>query len=356
MRIAYALFWNVFREDGVTKKIEGQVGAWRRAGHDVRIFCLAAAPPDADAQPVLDVELHLFGSLRDRLTRSGAAWARALLAWEPDVVYARHDTMPPAFERVLVRRPSVLEVNTVGSEARLYSLQSHLYHVAVGSRFLRRARGLVYISRATAAERARRDGGKHVAVIANGGDPDRFPLLPAPANDRPHLVFLGTPDQRWQGVDKVLALARANPDFHFDLVGPAPGDLPDRPENVLAHGYLAAATYRPLLERADAALGTLALHRKSRDDASPLKVREYLLHGIPTVIGYDDTDFGGGDHWYLLRLPNTEDNVSNGRDAIRAFVERVRGGRAPRDEVVARIGVTAKEEQRLRLLKEVAGA
>jgi len=82
-------------------------------------------------------------------------------------------------------------------------------------------------------------------------------------------------------------------------------------------------------------------------EACPLKVREYLAHGLPTVIAYDDTDFLDVSPWFLLKLPNEESNVVENVDAIRSFMEGVRGRRVARAEVAERIGSQEKERRRL---------
>jgi hypothetical protein len=119
------------------------------------------------------------------------------------------------------------------------------------------------------------------------------------------------------------------------------------------HPPLSRKEFEPLLARADAAIGTLALHRKAMQEACPLKVREYLAHGLPVVIAYEDTDFVGEDTWFLLRLPNEESNVDHHAADVRAFVERVRGRRVARSEVDGRIGSEAKERRRLAFLRSL---
>ena len=81
--------------------------------------------------------------------------------------------------------------------------------------------------------------------------------------------------------------------------------------------------YEAILASSDVALGTLALHRKGMSEAAPLKVREYLLRGIPVVIGYDDPDLADRP-WFVLQLPNTESNVRDAVAEIRARIVQAR--------------------------------
>jgi glycosyltransferase involved in cell wall biosynthesis len=187
-------------------------------------------------------------------------------------------------------------------------------------------------------------------TIANGielgpvGDPARN-------GGGPRLVYIGE-SVYWQGVDKIIELAEARPSWSFDLVGV--GAL-SAPANVTCHGFLARDEYAQLLERADVALGTLALHRKQMNEASPLKVRRYLEFGLPLILGYTDTDLAGLDPWWLLTLPNAETNVRDSIAEIDSFVTAVVGRRVPRREVEPLISAAAKETRRLAFFESVAG-
>lgn len=353
MRIAYVCYWNARVRDGVVLKIEAQVAEWRRAGHDVAVHLLRRAPAAAPAES-LDARIYPFASARGRV-RAGRALARALVASEPELVYVRYDLLPPALLRLERSLPLVLEINT-DDRAELRGRRSRLAlaYAALSRRLLlRRADAYVCVTNELAASAGIAGSGKPVLVLGNGVDAEAVSPLPPPANERPRLVFIGTADQPWQGVDKVVELARLLPEVDFDLVGVAPDAT--GPENLRAHGFLPRDEYRPILAAADAALGTLALHRKDMREASPLKVREYLLSGLPTVLAYEDTDFAGEEHWFLLRLPNTEANVRDHAHELRAWVEGVRRRRVPAD-AVARLDVRAKEAARLAFFADVLGS
>jgi hypothetical protein len=87
------------------------------------------------------------------------------------------------------------------------------------------------------------------------------------------------------------------------------------------------------------------------EEACPLKVREYLAYGIPTIIGYKDTDFPNGAP-FLLCLPNTPDNVEKNLDRIEAFVLSWKGKRVPRSEI-EHLDLKVKEEKRIIFIEEV---
>ncbi|MDQ2982479.1 MAG: hypothetical protein M3R70_00935 [Actinomycetota bacterium] len=348
MKIAYLCYWNAYGRDGVVAKIEGQVSRWRVEGHAARIFALS--PPGAGKSFADDV--FTFESARGRAA-AGARLIRELEAFAPDLVYLRYDLFPPAVWRAVRRTPTVIEVNSDDRrEWARRGVGGRAFNALNRRLVLGAAAGIVFVTRELAASPAFARYTRRRLVLGNGLDPGGVEALSAPANERPRLVFVGTPDHPWHGVDKIADLARRMRGADFDLVGPDPA-MAGLPANATAHGLLERESYLPILARADAALGTLAFHRNGMDEGSPLKVREYLLAGLPVVIGYEDTDFAGEEPWFLLRLPNTESNVVENVSAIQAFVSRVRGRRVPRELVADRVGTKAKEAARLEFFERV---
>ena len=351
MRIAYVLERNLCPEDGVVKKIAGQVRAWEGAGHEVRLFALVrvpgVAPPLADLAVTTD---HWRGPW-DWFSRYRRL-IDAALVWQPDVAYFRFAKYFPALGRLMRRVPTVLEINT--DDLREYrnsmAWYTYAYHKATRGKLFAHCRGLISPTRELAE--TYRHVSKPTTVIANGIDLSLFEPLPAPNNATPRLIFLGSPDNPWHGVDKIVRLAASNPDWRFDLVGDRTFGLPGLPPaNVTMHDRLDAAGYEPLLAQADVAIGTLALHRNSMDEASPLKTREYLARGLPTIIGYRDTDFPA-DAPFLLRLPNTPENVEEQGGEIRRFVAAAKGMRVAREEI-RQIDLRVKEKQRMEFFEAV---
>jgi glycosyltransferase involved in cell wall biosynthesis len=317
VKIAYLCYWDLARGDGVSRKIAGQARLWRQAGHDVEVVSIRPGRRREETGPAVET-VERFG---------------------PELLYLRYDLFLPAVWRLVRRVPAVVEVNSDDrAELRARGFAPRLYNALNRRRIFGPAAGVVCPTRELAA---RFPG---AAVVANGADPDAVPSLPAPANERPRAVFAGSPRQPWHGVDRLLELARALPDVDFDLVGPEPRDPP---ANVTLHGTLAGDAYWAALTPADVAVGSLAMERAGLREGSPLKVREYLLAGIPTVIGYDDTDFPGELPWYLARYENAVQ--------LRAFVDSVRRRRAPRDELEPRLSWQAKERERLAYFERVLG-
>jgi hypothetical protein len=60
------------------------------------------------------------------------------------------------------------------------------------------------------------------------------------------------------------------------------------PENVRIESGDSHNDYQRHLQRVDVALGTLALSRSGRNEATPLKTGDYVSSGIPIMLPYSD--------------------------------------------------------------------
>ncbi len=326
----------------MTTKISLQLAAWRAAGHEATLFLLCPAP-GTPSNGVIEAEEFPFDSALSRFHATRRLYA-AVKEARPDLIYLRYDLFVPPPSGLAGVAPLVVEVNSnLQAELSARSRGAAAYERHQAPRVFRHAAGAVCVSNELARVLRGRAPGLAVTVIANGVDLATLSPLPASQETGIRAVYLGD-DPYWQGVDKLIAAAPRLPDWHIDLVGVASErNLP----TVTFHGFLPREEYEPILARADVAFGTLALHRKLMDETSALKVPTYLAYGLPTVIGYKDTNFVDSEPWYLLRLPNVEANVRDSLDRIRSFGLEVKGRRVPRDEVAGRISAESKEAARL---------
>ena len=350
MRIAY-LFHVNDHNLGVFRKISSQLSAWENLGNDVAAFHITASP----------IAREKWTSFRYRSAIQGTAsrmraWADAATAistWKPDLVYFRYDVYFPSLWRLFAEHRTVVEINT--DDLKEYSLNwglRSMYNHATRGLILGRASGIVYVSGELSTSPCFSKYGKAGLVIGNSIDLSQYAVLPPPASTTPRLVFIGSPGQVWHGVDKVVTLARRFPAWHFDIIGSNDDTLAaEGLSNLQFHGYLQRGHYEKILANADVAIGTLALHRNGMNEASPLKVREYMAFGIPTIIGYHDTDFPTGAP-FLLTLPNFDGNIEDFLDSIEHFVYSWMGRRLLRSSV-RHLDVSVKEAQRLEFMARV---
>lgn len=348
LKLAYVCYLVGWHRDGVGDKIEAAVGEWRTAGHTATLYYLNPKSPSGERRS-LDGEPFQFGSAVERYQATRRLYA-AVARSKPDVIYLRYDLFVPPPSALTRIAPTVVELNSnARAEWSSRSRAAALYERLQERLLLRRAAGAVCVTHELAEAVRRRSPKVAVTVIANGIDLTGMPSLPPPAAAGVRAAFLGD-DVYWQGVDKIFELAAALPEWEFDLVGVP---VERSRANVTCHGYLDPEQYEPIIARADLAIGTLALHRKLMNEACAIKIRRYLGYGLPVILGNEDTDFVDVDPWYLLRLPNTESNVRESIERIRAFGTAVKGRRVGRD-VAERLSVEVKEAARLSFLGELS--
>ena len=336
---------------GVGGKIQAQMNLWRQAGHQARLFLHAA-----DSFSLPDASLHVFRRARTFPVQEwerGRALARMLDAiqdYQPDIIYLRYGRYARPLERLFHIAPVVMELNTI--DLTEYRLRGPLIWAA--NRFTRgimlgRAAGLVAVSHEIAHRPENTRWGNPITVIANGVDLRAYPVLPARASGRPALAMAASPNLAWHGVEKLASLAMRYPDLDVHILGYTPADWGNRPQpaNLHLHGWLERAGIEAVLQTCDVACGTLALHANDMQEGSPLKTREALAYGLPLILAYRDTDLDDLQSEYLLRIPNTPDNVDTHAERMVDFARRMRGRRIPRELVAGRIDQRAKEAARL---------
>lgn len=358
MRIAYvSLHWPRTRNSGVGKKIQSQVAAWNSMGHEARLFMHTAQHiPQSE---LIEADYFFYataGKIKTEITRINAMtrMIAAIREFRPDIIYLRYSIYVYPAHRLMDIAPAVEEINTndLTQHEGLGAVYS-LYNRLTRGIFLRRIRGLVAVSHELAVSPAFASYRKPVRVIANGVNLNEFVQLPAPSNKIPRVVFIGNPGYPWHGVDKLITFARLIPDIQLDIIGYH--ELPELqplPENTVLHGYLALHDYKNVLASADIAVSSLALHRVQLDEASPLKSRECLAFGLPLVVAYVDTDLDDLNCDFLLKIPNTEDNIQTHAQIIYDFARRMRGRRVERKQI-AKLDGAGKELERIAFFKEL---
>lgn len=125
----------------------------------------------------------------------------------------------------------------------------------------------------------------------------------------PEILFIASYFARWHGLDLLLdSVARSGSDFILHLVGTlSPEDRAKavRDERIRLHGVLSNPRIEELSDRCWIGLSSFALGRKGMEQACTLKVREYLLNGLPVYANYLDV-FPDGFEYYRMGPPDIE--------------------------------------------------
>jgi hypothetical protein len=355
VRIAFLVNWREGATSGIFAKVRAQTSAWTACGHEVGLFVTTeGAAHDDWAQLTQAVHVSLRGSGAGAKLRARESAARAAGRWGPDVVYVRHGLPHPALLRLARQVPLVVEVNgdDLVELPRVAPGQVAAAKLARGL-LLRSAAGLVFVTHELQERQSFARYGRPSVVVANGIDLAAVPPLARRTEGPLAFALVGNPRTPWHGIDEVADLARTRPEWEVHLVGPAADELgTERPPNLVAHGLLGQDALMRVLSRVDVGLGTLALHRAGLQEASALKVRQYLAHGLPVVLGNRDTDFPGGAP-FLLEVPNREGALASRSQEIEAFASRWRGASVPR-AAIAHLDYAVKERTRLEFLARCA--
>ncbi|MBC7879008.1 MAG: hypothetical protein H7Y59_17690 [Anaerolineales bacterium] len=361
MRIAYvSLHWPRTLISGVGKKIVRQIGAWTAAGHEVQLF-MHSIRRESDA-PLIPGKVFYYpesGRLAGEWNRVIAArhLLDAVTLYCPDIIYLRYGMYVYPIHHLAKIAPLVEEITTndlVQHEG--LGLVHSLYNRLTRGIIIRHTSGVVYLSNELANSRFNSIFQKPKKVIGDGIDLNNIQPLPAPNNQNPQLVFIGSPGSLWQGVDKLYFLAKTSPDIGVHVIGyDLIEGINSLPDNMKLYGYLKTEEYKKVLAGMDCAIGSLALHRIQLNESSPLKTRECLALGLPMVLPYKDTDLNDLKCSFLLKIPNREDNVQTHVHAIRDFAYQMRGHRVERKQII-NLDQASKELERVSFFKEMLDA
>jgi len=300
MRILYS--HRIQSRDGQSVHVEELIGAFRQAGHEVRVVGPGFYDPGdfgGESRVVARLRALLPAALHEvaELAYNGPAYRRlrrACREFQPDLIYERYNLHYLAGAMLARQRriPLYLEVNAPIAEERARYSGLRLKRLARAlERWVWRSAARVLpvtdvLGRMVAAEGV--EAGR-VVVIPNGIDPRRFASLPARGADDTKLVlgFVGFV-RSWHGLDAVIRAMTADADPALRLV--VVGDGPARPElesltaalgigdRVSFTGLAARDAVPELVAGFD-----IALQPKVVAYASPLKVFEYMAAGRAIV-------------------------------------------------------------------------
>jgi glycosyltransferase involved in cell wall biosynthesis len=355
MTIVYLIDYNPIDNSGVIQKIKQQSMQWRKQGHKVYLVSSKTMAIYDENYNIIMQEKSLnirFGRVGTamKLLYSSYAIYRLLKHIEFDLIYMRYRLYMPFFTKVLKENKIVMEINSDDTlEYKLHSKLTHLYNKYTRNNVLKHIDAFVSVSYELKDKFTYLN--RPIEVIANGINIKEYEIKSnINQNKKPILVFIGSPNQSWHGVDKIIMLAKHFKQYQFYIIG-IDGE---NSENVHYFGYLSKEESTKIINQCDIGIGTLSLYKTGLKEASPLKSRQYLACGLPILYAYKDTDIPD-DVLFGLRLDNSEDNLNYHR--IEQFVEKVFNNRSVnlKARVFAQevLDYDKKEQSRLEFFKKV---
>lgn len=148
-------------------------------------------------------------------------------------------------------------------------------------------------------ERSRCSGYRTIGIGNGGPEPETVPSSSSlEFNATLRVVMVVGTLHRWHGVDRIMkGLQKYRNEKVFielDFIGFSEEEsefsISTPTYRVKALGRMNSVQLERAMMNYHVAIGSLALHRIGLKEASPLKVRQCLMAGVPMVLGYDDTD------------------------------------------------------------------
>jgi hypothetical protein len=168
-----------------------------------------------------------------------------------------------------------------------------------GSEILKSVIGGISVTHEIARYERSRAKGYNTICIANGAPKLRNALHPAPVFENRLKVVMVVGDRHvWHGIDRLIeglkAYRNAGVFIELDFIGFTSEEVPVAAEThyykISCLGRFNPAQLEAAMQQYHLAVGSLALHKINLSEASPLKVRQCLMAGVPMVLGYTDTD------------------------------------------------------------------
>lgn len=346
MKIIYFVYEDVDIASGVSKKISQQIALWKQLGNEVELVSIRQELSFSGVSEFRFIPVSLRSTLLCNQLR------KKFDLLNPDVVYMRQMLWFPLLMWLLKGYSYVVEINSDAlGEYKKQSFFKYLYHKLTVGFLLKKSSGIVSVSKELLATCSLYID-KSV-VIANGYSFKKYKrvLNPEIKLGQPiRLIFVGSPNQPWHGIDHLEIIAEKCPEFEFHVVMQSyECTLP----NVRCHGALYGDDLENVYQACNIGIGSLAMYRNDMNEASPLKTREYLAHGLPVVFGYKDTDLHDlSESDGLLQLPNSPENIDC-IDQLIDFCNRWKGKRVSSDELVRRLSYENKETLRLSFFKKI---
>lgn len=309
MKIAYIIFHDITKNDGVTKKVKGQIDEWRKHDFEVQVFCFLPNKGNS----ILDSQQFKYGGYLSMRFMKNKEFEKDINKFNPDIIYFRYDAWNINIIKSIEHRVSIAEVNSldlneckllIKTEKTIKSVLRYFGYLIGRKYLLNKVSGIVGVTNEIIQHSSYKKYKKDSKVIPNGIDLNNF--KPIKSNkihtNRQSLFFIGTPNQPWHGLDVIMDWAEELKEFDFHIVGISGNNS----SNLFFHGYLEKSNYLKILKKCQICIGSLALFRNEMEEACPLKVREYLAYGYPILLGYNDTAFMNFKPDFILEMRKQE--------------------------------------------------
>lgn len=186
-----------------------------------------------------------------------------------------------------------LEVPELASAGGMGGWLRATFDAFFGRRAIRAAAGIIGVTNEILNYEVSRAGIEHpVTILYPNGVAYSAPAAKDDRDSVLELLFVASEFAPWHGLDLLLAdLSRNTEAFILHLIGHVGEEDSAHAacdSRVLMHGMLSHSEIGKVSARCVLGLSSFALYRKKMHQACTLKVREYLMLGLPVYAGYDE--------------------------------------------------------------------
>jgi len=338
-------------------KITQQINCWIENGHDVTAISI-------NTLSLYNLKDKVSKKHKSILNRPGKLFTflnhyyitfslyNVLTRLKPDIIYSRYLQYTPFLSTLVRKYPFVFEINSNDlTEYRAKSKITYLYNRFTRKLILANVTGYVCVTNELLNQFS--IFSKPSVCITNGVNVNDYPFVADTRNAIPKVVFIGSPDAKWHGIEKIELMAREIKDAEFHIIG----IIGKNKNNLKYHDYMPSDKAREFIKTCDVGISTLSLHEKNMEEACPLKSRQYLAQAIPLIYAYNDPDLHSEE--FALQIPNSETNVHDSLPEIRKFIFHVFGDKKLRlkcrNFAEQHIDVSVKESHRIDFLMNILG-
>lgn len=355
MTILYLINDDINKNSGVIEKVTQQSKVWIENGYKVYFLSTGTLTIYDENKIALhkikqpDINFGKLGNFI-KFIYNFYFLPKLLDKIEFDIIYMRYMRYIPVFASILKRHTVIMEINSDDIlEYKLRSKFRYYYNLFTRNLILKHVNAFVSVS--NELKERFEFLGKPIIVIANGINTKNY-MVAKKKNDQQIFVFIGSPNQSWHGMDKILTMAKHYNDYLFYIIGSDGIDS----KNVKYFGYLSQDEASVIISNADIGIATLSLYKKGLSEASPLKTRQYLACGLPIIYAYNDTDIDKEENIdFTLQLDNSEKNIDFNK--IDLWIEKVflneNISRKAREFAKNRLDFKIKEKKRLEFFNKI---
>lgn len=213
-----------------------------------------------------------------------------------------------------------LEGPELAGAGSMSSLARSAFEKALGGPTISKSTGIIGVTDEIIEYERKRANVKNKKVILY---PNGIIMNDPPVEDKrrevPEFLFVAGYFSPWHGLDLLLKDMRTNnKNFVLHLVGnlsDSDRKVAESDHRIVRHGMKTHSEIREIAATCWAGLSSFALYRNNMHQACTLKVREYLMMGLPVLSGYEDV-FSSDMKYYRRIEPSVEDLLQFSNEII----------------------------------------